>query len=291
MDLKAPESYRIRKQDVRLAKLCRLTFHPIERIRGMLCFMPFSPSRFNHLITQRRSSIPRTILEQPPAYQCQSFQSDLDACVVVFRKGPMLYLAFRPTRSLQNWWHNLRTQLVPWRRVQGEEEEEENSGALVHKGFLHLYLSLRKWTRKTVQMHREQKQSSKLRPIRWIVCTGMSLGGALAELCAVDLGSAHGKSIRLVTFGSPRVGNEKWHKKLQESVYSHIHYCNSDDPIPHIPCTPGYCRPSNCVNAQSSLWHSDHQPCMLRCSSHLFYLGVEFAVDSLTSTLRDITGK
>lgn len=88
--------------------------------------------------------------------------------------------------------------------------------AKVHEGFMNVYKSLRDDIRKTVlDMLKADKK------IDTILITGHSLGGALANLCAVDMdfyyNKGEGKTVKtdgyyfnLVTFGAPRVGDLKF---------------------------------------------------------------------------------
>ena len=50
-----------------------------------------------------------------------------------------------------------------------------------------------------------------------IIVTGHSLGGAIATMAAIDLYWIYGAKIKIINFGSPRVGNLAFHdyfKKL-----------------------------------------------------------------------------
>lgn len=50
-----------------------------------------------------------------------------------------------------------------------------------------------------------------------LVITGHSLGGALSTLAAFDFNNL-GIKTNLITFGSPRVGNEKFAKELNKRL-------------------------------------------------------------------------
>lgn len=72
-------------------------------------------------------------------------------------------------------------------------------------------------------------------PLR-VLCTGHSLGGALATLGAVWAGLRyHQADIRCITFGSPRVGNRKFRAAYHAIVGTSIRIINGADPIPDLP--------------------------------------------------------
>ncbi len=74
-----------------------------------------------------------------------------------------------------------------------------------------------------------------------LIITGISLGGGLAQLSYVDINSLKiFDNIEIITFGSPRVGNEKWAKWLETQVEPDpVHICIKGDPICILPVCPG----------------------------------------------------
>lgn len=77
-----------------------------------------------------------------------------------------------------------------------------------------------------------------------VVCTGHSLGGALAVLCARRLGSE--RRIRridkpdLVTFGQPLVGSREFNRDLVRVTNDVVRVTNGNDPIPWLFFWPIY---------------------------------------------------
>ena len=53
-------------------------------------------------------------------------------------------------------------------------------------------------------------------PVKSIIVTGHSLGGAIATLAGLDLKRKYGYKVTLINFGSPRVGNEAFYFKVRE---------------------------------------------------------------------------
>jgi predicted lipase len=71
-----------------------------------------------------------------------------------------------------------------------------------------------------------------------VVVTGFSLGGALATITAlkvVDSGYSASESTYLLTFGSPRVGNDKFAAAVERALMYRHRVVNKADLVPHIP--------------------------------------------------------
>jgi predicted lipase len=75
------------------------------------------------------------------------------------------------------------------------------------------------------QFYREVifRRYSKCRPAKIMIC-GHSLGGGLAKICALDLTinkieGTEKASLKVITLGSPRVGNDQFRQYFQGSVY------------------------------------------------------------------------
>jgi hypothetical protein len=120
--------------------------------------------------------------------------------------------------------------------------------AKVHEGFNNVYRSLRDELRITVQTALKGDKN-----INTILITGHSLGGALANLCAVDMDHYYnrgdGKKIypdgykfNLVTFGAPRVGDQKFADYVNKipKLYRNVRVVYDMDLVSQIPFTPDY---------------------------------------------------
>jgi predicted lipase len=66
------------------------------------------------------------------------------------------------------------------------------------------------------------------------VLTGHSLGGALAQLAAVEL-AQQGYNISLMTFGSPRVGDGTFANIINSLVSQNFRVTHWRDPVVHVP--------------------------------------------------------
>ncbi|KAK1870039.1 hypothetical protein I4F81_012502 [Pyropia yezoensis] len=77
---------------------------------------------------------------------------------------------------------------------------------MVHFGFLRAWSSVREPV-----LAELARWTHSFSPTWTLTCTGHSLGGALATLCAADVRALHPATpVSLVTFGQPRVGNAAW---------------------------------------------------------------------------------
>ncbi len=108
------------------------------------------------------------------------------------------------------------------------------TGAAVHQGFNYAFESIFR------ELH---GFISKLEGVNVIHCVGHSLGGAIATLAADWIRQASAvPAVKLYTFGSPRVGMERFAEKCtsrlkQKNIYRVYH---QTDPIPMVPTWPFY---------------------------------------------------
>ena len=108
-----------------------------------------------------------------------------------------------------------------------KDTDAQNSGIQVHAGFFDSYQcpGVRGFIHGKLQ---EWKPKS-------ILCIGHSYGGALTTLTALDVQVSLGILPVVITFGSPRVGNQAFGDFCLKSIPEMISFRNSDDPIPHLP--------------------------------------------------------
>ncbi len=108
----------------------------------------------------------------------------------IARRKEDVFLIFRGTVTDQEWFQNLRIQLVPFLLP--------NFGK-VHDGFLQTYNLFRAEILDTLE---KTPRGSRL------FIAGHSLGGALATIALPDIGARTGrKAAALYTYGSPRIGD------------------------------------------------------------------------------------
>ena len=141
---------------------------------------------------------------------------DVDTQGYVAANGQQMVVAFRGTESLPDWVTNVQAvkDPGPW----GE----------VHEGFQDAFLVSAFLIGKTIGEMRGDQDI-------WI--TGHSLGGALAVLLAATLAENRIDVAGLYTYAAPRVGNETFALRLNESLEGKPNYrvVNEGDLVPHLP--------------------------------------------------------
>ncbi|EAS02396.1 lipase family protein (macronuclear) [Tetrahymena thermophila SB210] len=133
-----------------------------------------------------------------------------------------IVISFRGSDNLRNWMSNLNC-----RKFNYQKCDKCN----VHEGIYNIYSSFQnKLTECALNLIKQYPQAS-------IIITGHSLGGALATLQAVDIKTQYPDySIELVTFGSPRVGNQKFSDYANNLLKNNsVRITNKKDVIPHLP--------------------------------------------------------
>ena len=97
----------------------------------------------------------------------------------------------------------------------------------IHAGFLMQYKSSRSLIIDIIQTLNNPK----------VVCTGHSLGGALATICALDTETNIAGEIETfcVTFGSPRVGGRHFCNLFNSLIDNSFRFVDVNDPIPRVP--------------------------------------------------------
>lgn len=137
----------------------------------------------------------------------------------------VIELAFRGSMKLDAWFEREACELTnsTWGDGHGQ----------VHRGFAEAYtlmqesVLLRAWDGL-------QAMGLELSPRVLVQACGHSVGGALATLAAYDLGS-RGCSVRCITWGSPRVGNQAFAQSYQRVVWQTMRFAGTADPVPRLP--------------------------------------------------------
>ncbi|KAM3127265.1 hypothetical protein pb186bvf_020633 [Paramecium bursaria] len=130
-----------------------------------------------------------------------------------------IFFVFRGSENIQNWIENIDF-------VKSSFNDECN--CKVHSGFKDAYLTLKAQVFEQFDIYRKQY------PTAQIHVTGHSLGGAMATLLAVDIARL-GFQVRLVTLGSPRVGDPSFYDYFQKQPISHFRLVHEADIVPHLP--------------------------------------------------------
>lgn len=132
-----------------------------------------------------------------------------------------IYIVFRGSQSWDNWMTNLDTLMTKY-------NDPNCAKCEVHAGFFKAEQTV------LPGILDEVKRLSKLYRTTSVKTTGHSLGGALANLTAMDMVKA-GYEVGMYNYGQPRVGNKTYavyFSKMLPETYRHTH---SKDIVPHIP--------------------------------------------------------
>jgi hypothetical protein len=136
-----------------------------------------------------------------------------------------IVVSFRGSVSLSNWITNLnfpKTSAYP-----------QCTNCRVHEGFYKAWMSVKDVVVAEVQ------RLLKIYPKAQIFVTGHSLGGALAALCAAQLGASTA-SLKdpiegVYTYGQPRVGNINFRDFYNSGTHVSWRLTHYRDPVPHLP--------------------------------------------------------
>jgi predicted lipase len=133
-----------------------------------------------------------------------------------------IFIGFRGSSNIQNWLDNLQiSQINPY----------DDQFIAVEKGFYKIYDSLQNSLHNTIDELSLKYQTTN------ILITGHSLGGAIASLFAFDIYyhsfPYHIES--LITFGSPRVGNDYFSEYMHSFKITSYRITHYYDIVPHVP--------------------------------------------------------
>ncbi|CAE7325986.1 LIP [Symbiodinium sp. CCMP2592] len=198
--------------------------------------------------------------------------SDTEAAKV-FLLGSEADALQRPEAFLECWMQtNARIRLATL-----DSSIAEEATGHVHEGFQAAWLGVAPALRR-------------LNDSRKVVIVGYSLGGALATLGALDLCCKGFRQVELITFGSPRVGNEIFRSFFREKCLTTgalrvARFVNTLDLVPHVPLNP-----ADAVDAtrQGQLWQSVEETLMRRLpQEHLTGPGLGSYVHVSPATVLD----
>ncbi|MGG6293972.1 lipase family protein [Leptolyngbya sp. AN02str] len=180
-------------------------------------------------------------LTQPPVLIDR--QSTDTQCAILTIDEEMV-IVFRGSESSLDWDTNFTTrqeraefnrEVIKDEIVDANEKEkvypyegESSSGALMHRGFVTAYFSVRDEIHDYVKNH----------PGSTAIVTGHSLGGALATLCAVDIQYNFSKQLKAIaayTFGSPKVGNDGFRESFNRRVPDSYRFVFGMDIVAELP--------------------------------------------------------
>jgi triacylglycerol lipase len=176
-----------------------------------------------------------------PTFLLEDTKTDTQGAI--FTEGNHITIVFRGSSSQFDWRTNFELEqkqvefaknIIQSQIVAGPEQEqiypytgESSSGALMHRGFVQAYFSVRSMIHDFI----------KARQLSTVTVTGHSLGGALAILCALDVQYNFGTQVAVdcYTFGAPKVGNSAFRDSFNRRVPSNFRFVNGMDLVPELP--------------------------------------------------------
>jgi hypothetical protein len=192
-----------------LARLSSMCYQPKEEVvRLYSCDRPYEKLD--------NACVFNTLKECPVLHKSQ------DDCEVLVCKheSEALVVAFRGTSSRED----VLTDLSITRRELPLSGLSEPEFPLVHSGFHEQFFSVNKEIEKDIEENDE------------VIFCGHSLGGALATIGSLYYSFLYpDKDISCVTFGSPRVGDNRFVELFDERISNSLRYVNDNDPIPCVP--------------------------------------------------------
>ncbi|KAK9786889.1 hypothetical protein WJX73_001830 [Symbiochloris irregularis] len=156
-------------------------------------------------------------------------------------------VAFRGSSSLQDWAHDFQLWLTDAPTTAFEQRLYPNTE--VHQGFLEQFQAVSNTTNSSSSISDVLSSlNGGAYPVR-IDCIGHSLGGGVASLCGVWAAQTWpAADVRVVTFGSPKVGNQDWAQSFLATVGRSYRVVNMYDEVPALPPITDY------VHIDYGLW-------------------------------------
>ena len=139
----------------------------------------------------------------------ENIDKDIKIAIHIDKIEKILYIIFKGSADILNIKDESKIKQVKFL---------EESNVKVHSGFLDDYNSIRSFIMKYVYIYNNYT----------IISAGHFSGGALATLFAAEF------STECITFGCPKVGNEKFCKLFKKKVKDGIRLIIINDPIPEL---------------------------------------------------------
>uniref|UniRef100_A0A6C0DZ54 Fungal lipase-type domain-containing protein n=1 Tax=viral metagenome TaxID=1070528 RepID=A0A6C0DZ54_9ZZZZ len=136
-------------------------------------------------------------------------------------KGKNVHIVFRGTSSYKDVIHDVQLSSI----LYGTKKERS---IRIHSGFMCQYNSIKN---AIYDFIRNELGDT-------VYVSGHSLGGALAQIAAVDISERFGCKVVCHTFGSPRVGDSDFVEWFDNNVKESYRVINVKDIVPNIPMRP-----------------------------------------------------
>ncbi|CAL8467464.1 g7002 [Coccomyxa elongata] len=178
--------------------------------------------------------------------------SSTDMAVAWLDQNSTAVFAWRGTVDRQDWIANFHLMLQ--NDNQSPVLDQLFPGAKTHEGFTSQFRAVTdQASNSSYNIKSVLEQQSNGRPSTKVICTGHSLGAALASLCGVWSSLRWlDADVRVVTFGSPAVGNQEFANAFKLAVGRSYRLVDRMDVVPALPPFDGY------VHLDYSQWIQDN---------------------------------
>ena len=199
----------------------------------------------------------------------------------IHQKEYTLYLAFRGSSNIQNWLDNIQfSRICPY---------ESSPDVCVETGFYKVFEYMKEDIMKELILLSEKYD------IQNVVCTGHSLGAAVATLFAYHIQEEYNEilEVSLITFGSPRIGNKVF---VDQGPRHGLRITHANDIVVHTPqLILGY------EHVPHEVWYNEENSDFVNCDDneeedlscsdscgplhctsvedHLYYLNISLGTD------------
>lgn len=168
-----------------------------------------------HLANQAYGNIPQTDLDNLRVFDFDDIEG------FVGEKNNICYIAFRGSDDISDWKSNFKFWKRPYKKI--IPYEGVNPKIRVHYGFIKDYKKTRAFILNCAKKFEK------------VVCTGHSLGGALAIFAALDIQYNLDPEISCVPFASPRVGNAAFARSFNGRVPDCYRFVYGQDIVTKLP--------------------------------------------------------
>ena len=166
-----------------------------------------------------RKEVLFSIAEDSPKGEILSFISnentDLQSAVTISHLNKRINVIFRGSESKYDWYYDLQI----FQKKLDDKYQNDEDNICVHTGFYKQLMKNNSYNK----VLNEVKKGLENYPDYEIFITGHSLGGALCTLFGFLLSHEVSNHITVVSFASPRVGNNDW-KEAYDQKENLIHY-------------------------------------------------------------------
>lgn len=183
---------------------------------------------------------------------CETFVStDTGAQATVALDGSQAVVCFRGSDSATDWWHNFKMCRVPFL-----SRMHKKAGLEVHSGFFISHNSIKSKIYAKLNAIVESGKCDS------ILFTGHSAGATLAAISAFDFQNSSNLPVEVVTFGSPKIGNDAFAFEFNSKIKC-ARIVNDNDGIALTPLFSGYRHVGDLVRLRNvapeeneGIWHA-----------------------------------